>query len=145
VDYVNDKSQSDSLMWQESLSPSKVRRHEWGLIFSRHGRVSDHTDIQHGFCANDALVREDAREWKTWELKYQLLFDFNLNPNTRLGVNTTWDLDQVMRNFPYSKKAPFRPWAGETCSLRCIYAPVATREKNIYFQKEKHTCEHKDL
>lgn len=112
VDYVNDKPQSDSLMWQESLSPSKVRRHEWGLIVSRHGRISDHTAIQHGFYANDVLVREDAREWKTWELKYQLLFDFNLNPNTRLGVNTTWDIDQVTRDFPYSKKAPFRPWGG---------------------------------
>jgi hypothetical protein len=112
VDYLNDKPQSDSLMWQESLSPTKVRRHEWGLILSRHGRVSDHTAIQHGFYANDVLVREDAREWKTWELKYQLLFDFNLNPNTRLGVNTTWDMDQVIRDFPYSKKAPFRPWGG---------------------------------
>ncbi|MEI6833468.1 MAG: hypothetical protein WCL28_05695 [bacterium] len=112
VDYVNDKQQSDSLMWQESFSPSKVRRHEWGLIVSRHGKISDHTAIQHGFYANDVLVREDAREWKTWELKYQLLFDFNLNPNTRLGVNTTWDMDQVTRDFPYSKKAPFRPWGG---------------------------------
>jgi hypothetical protein len=87
-------------------------RHEWALILSRYGRVNFHTAIQHGFYVNDVLIREDAREWKTWELKYQLLFDFKLNPNTRLGVNTTWDVDQVTRDFPYSKKAPFRPWGG---------------------------------
>lgn len=112
VDYENAKSKSESLLWQETVSPSKVRRYEWGLIFLRYGSLSDHSAIQHGFYANDVLIREDAKEWKVWELKYQLLLDFELNPNTKLGLNTTWDLDQIMRDYPYSKKAPFRPWGG---------------------------------
>lgn len=112
VDYENNTSESDSSLWQETVSPSKVRRYEWGLIFLRYGRLSDHSAIQQGFYANDVLIREDAREWKVWELKYQLLLDFKLNLNTKLGLNTTWDVDQIMRDYPYSKKAPFRPWGG---------------------------------
>ena len=112
VDYENASSSSESMLWQESVSPSKVRRLEWGAILARYGKVSDRAAVQHGFYANDVLVREDAREWKTWELKYQLLLDLSLNANTRLGLNTTWDVDQVTRDFPYSNKAPFRPWGG---------------------------------
>ena len=112
VDYENAISSSESILWQESVSPLKVRRIEWAAILARYGKVSDRAAVQHGFYANDVLVREDAREWKTWELKYQLLLDLSLNANTRLGLNTTWDVDQVTRDFPYSKKAPFRPWGG---------------------------------
>jgi hypothetical protein len=112
VDYSNGSLSAESPLWRESLSPEKVRRLEWGVIMTRHAPVSDGLSIQHGFYANDVLVREDAREWKVWELKYQLLLDITLNPHARLGINTTWDLDQVARDYPYSKKAPFRPWGG---------------------------------
>ena len=57
-------------------------------------------------------VREDERIWDATEIKYQLLLDIKLNKNSMFGINTTLDIDQIARDFPYSKKAPFRPWGG---------------------------------
>jgi hypothetical protein len=99
-------------MWRESKSPEKVYRQEWGFIATRYGQVNDVLAIQHGAYLNDVLIREDATEWKTFEIKYQLMFDLALNQNARLGINTTWDIDQVVRDYPYPKKSPFRPWGG---------------------------------
>lgn len=112
VDYLNGDLVAESALWKESYAPSKIRRFEWGLVMARHGMVSDRVGLQHGVYVNDVLIREDAREWKVWEIKYQFFVDIELNKNARLGVNTTWDVDQVARDFPYSKKHPFRPWGG---------------------------------
>ncbi len=96
----------------ETEGPDHVRRNEWGLWITRHAPVADRVAIQHGLMVNDVRVTEDLREWQTFETKYQLLFDFQLNDRTRFGLNTTWDMDQIVRDYPYSKKSPFRPWGG---------------------------------
>ncbi len=112
VRYQNGTVTEESPTWRESKSPEKVYRQEWGLILTRYGQINDVVAIQHGAYLNDVLIREDAAEWKTFEIKYQLMFDVALNQNARLGINTTWDIDQVVRDFPYPKTAPFRPWGG---------------------------------
>lgn len=112
VHYQNGTVTEESPTWRESKSPEKVYRQEWGFIVTRYGQLNDVVAIQHGAYINDVLIREDAAEWKTFEIKYQLMFDVALNQNARLGINTTWDIDQVVRDFPYPKTAPFRPWGG---------------------------------
>jgi hypothetical protein len=96
----------------ETFGPSKVLRNEWGLIVTKHAPITSAISLQHGAMINDVFVREDLRVWKTTEVKYQLLFDFSLNDRSRFALNTTWDVDQIVRDFPYSKKSPFRPWGG---------------------------------
>ena len=96
----------------ETRSPASVLRQEWGLILTRYATIDDDWSLQHGMMANDVSIQEDHRSWKTVELKYQLLFDFHLNDRTRFALNTTWDIDQIVRDYPYSKKSPFRPWGG---------------------------------
>jgi hypothetical protein len=112
VHYQNGAVTEELPMWRESKSPEKVYRQEWGLIATRYAQINDALAIQHGAYLNDVLIREDATEWKTFEIKYQLMFDVALNQNARLGINTTWDVDQVVRDYPYPKKSPFRPWGG---------------------------------
>jgi hypothetical protein len=112
VMYQNGTASDQSPLWRESKSPGKVYRNEWGLILSRHAPINDLVSLQHGAYLNDVLIREDAAEWKTIEVKYQFMFDLSLNRNARLGINTTWDVDQVVRDFPYPKTSPFRPWGG---------------------------------
>lgn len=112
VHYQNGAVTEELPTWREPKSPENVYRQEWGLIATRYAQINDALAIQHGAYLNDVLIREDATEWKTFEIKYQLMFDVALNQNARLGINTTWDVDQVVRDYPYPKKSPFRPWGG---------------------------------
>lgn len=96
----------------ETRSPSSVLRNEWGLILSKYSPLKPNISIQHGAFLNDVFVVEDLREWRVQEMKYQLLFDFDLNDRTKFALNTTWDVDQIIRDYPYPKDKPFRPWGG---------------------------------
>lgn len=98
--------------WSETNGPKSVHRDEWGLILTRHRSITPRFAFQHGASVNDVRIKEDNRIWKTIEVKYQALFDFTLNENTFMGINTTWDIDQIIRDYPYPEKAPFRPWGG---------------------------------
>jgi hypothetical protein len=112
ADYQNGESISLSPVWMESYAPKRIRRTEGGLVLSNYRPVSKSFALQHGVELNNVSIREDARVWRNVEIKYQLLFDFLLNESTSFALNTTWDIDQVVRDYPYPKKAPFRPWGG---------------------------------
>jgi hypothetical protein len=112
VNYKYGARNGSAADWRETNGPVEVTRNEWGLIFTRHRPITQKVAFQHGAMLNDVRIREDLGVWKTVEVKYQTLFDFTLNENTFLGINTTWDVDQIVRDFPYSKKYPFRPWGG---------------------------------
>lgn len=96
----------------ETLSPHAVHRIEWGLILTKYSTLASWYGLQQGAMLNDAFIQEDNRIWKKLEIKYQLLFDFRLNERSKFALNTTWDVDQIVRDYPYSKAKPFRPWGG---------------------------------
>jgi hypothetical protein len=112
VDYKQGVTPEKTPLWAETQSPQAVRRKEYGFILTKHRPLADQHSIQNGVFFNSVHVREDARIWDTTEVKYQLLLDIKLNKNSMFVINTTWDIDQIVRDFPYSKKAPFRPWGG---------------------------------
>ncbi len=112
VHYDLSKDFSEASIPGETVSPLGVLRNEWGFMLTRHAPVRPDISLQHGFMLNDVYVKEDQRLWKTVEVKYQLLFDFKLNDLTKFAVNTTWDVDQLVRDYPYPKNSPFRPWGG---------------------------------
>ena len=112
VDYKNGQKIDLSPSWQESYAPAKVRRDETALLMTAYKPLTSKIALQHGLFINSVRVSEDHKRWDTTEVKYQLFFDFLLNNNTMFGLNTTWDLDQIIRDYPYPKKTPFRPWGG---------------------------------
>lgn len=112
VAYKYGSSNRNYTGWLETFGPSEVRRNEWGFILTRHTPVTTNFAFQQGTMINDAYIREDAAVWRKLEIKYQALFDFTLNDNTFFVLNTTWDIDQIAVDYPYSKAKPFRPWGG---------------------------------
>ena len=112
VDYKNGRKIDLNPVWQETYAPENVRRSEAALLLTGYKSLTAMIGLQQGLFMNRVGVSEDSRRWDTTEVKYQLLFDFSLNKNTMFGLNTTWDLDQITRDYPYSSKAPFRPWGG---------------------------------
>ena len=89
-----------------------VNRREWGLVFSQYEPFRGSADIrwQWGAQINTVRLRQSGLV-QTTEIKIQLAFDVTLNKNSFLFFNTTWDLDELYRNFPYGDK-PFKPWGG---------------------------------
>jgi hypothetical protein len=112
VNYEHSAEFSKGTIHQESRSPDHVLRNEWGFILTRSVPISDDWSLQQGVMMNDVFISEDHRRWKRFEVKYQLLFDLELNDRTRFGLNTTWDVDQLIVDYPYPKEKPFRPWGG---------------------------------
>jgi hypothetical protein len=98
--------------WQETWGPRTVSRDEAGFLWTRHAPLSPRIAAQNGFYVNLVRAREDERDWNTTEVKYQFMLDLTLSPRSFFGVNTTWDVDQITRDWPYSSSAPFRPWGG---------------------------------
>ena len=90
----------------------KVNRREWGLVFSQYEPFWGSADIrcQWGTQINTVRLRQNGLVQRT-EIKLQFAFDVTLNKSSFLFFNTTWDIDELYRNFPYGDK-PFKPWGG---------------------------------
>jgi hypothetical protein len=80
-----------------------------------YGSVSGPSIIQNvtwhqGFTANYSQITFTP-DRDGLELKYNLGFEFRANDQAKVYLNSTWDLDQLSQDFPYTKR-PFRPWGG---------------------------------
>ena len=111
----------DKTQWSESNGPQNVTRREWGFILNSYASLDERKGFQHGLYVNDVHLIEDRRRWDTVEIKYQALMDFRMGRLTLLGINTTWDVDQIVRDYPYSRRAPFRPWGGGDLQFMAMF------------------------
>jgi hypothetical protein len=87
-------------IWSEPLWKESHDQH-WGLV------------------VNHVWLDEDSAEEKT-EVKFIWGPDFALSEHGRIRFTTTWDLDQLMHDFPFVKKA-FHPWGGGQASFLIIF------------------------
>ena len=51
------------------------------------------------------------------EVKAQVAWDYTYNDSASAFVNTTWDLDQLSSDFPYTEKS-FNPWGGGNVNVQ---------------------------
>ncbi len=68
---------------------------------------------------NEVRIRERRLERAT-EVKLNWSPDFVLGPHARMRLTTTWDLDQLADDFPYTK-ASFHPWGGGQASFLLFF------------------------
>ncbi|MFY7930933.1 MAG: hypothetical protein ACOVS5_18850, partial [Oligoflexus sp.] len=65
---------------------------------------------QWGIFVNQVYLEETSREQSS-EVKLQWSYDWSFSKRGRMLFGTTWDLDQLVEDFPFGTK-PFRPWGG---------------------------------
>lgn len=77
--------------------------------------------VQNGMHVNDVRIREKGETRHETEVKYQAAYAYALKETLQVFLNTTWDLDQLGRDFPYGKRAPFRPWGGGDIQFVAVF------------------------
>lgn len=76
-------------------------------------------DQHWGLVVNQVKLDERKREQAT-EVKIIWGPDFVLGEHGRIRFTTTWDVDQLVHDFPYTKKG-FHPWGGGAASFLMIF------------------------
>ncbi len=101
-------------------SSSGATRHEaafvgyWSKPFWK-GQHQQHWAVT----VNEVRIREKQLERST-EVKIIWSPDFILGPHARMRLTTTWHLDQLADDFPYTK-AKFHPWGGGQASFLLFF------------------------
>lgn len=72
-----------------------------------------------GFTLNQVKLDEEKREQST-EVKINWGPEIVLGPSGRLRVITTWDIDQLVDDFPFDKQG-FHPWGGGYASFFIVF------------------------
>ena len=99
-----------SITWEE-FSFAKSKRREMGAFYTKSSKT-DISSVSLQLGGYVSLVRiEEEKTYKEVEVKLQYGILYQLSENSMLFFNTTWDIDQLIKDFPYQKD-PFRPWGG---------------------------------
>lgn len=102
---------------KESRPESRLTRYEVGF-FHMHSmpmNASDWSTQLGGFV--NLMELEQGGKRREIEVKFQYAWEYRIDPTAKILLNTTWDLDQLVRDFPYDKD-PFRPWGGGNLQLQ---------------------------
>lgn len=116
-------SSSSTLESQESAPPTeseiKGLRNEKMLFFEVHIPAFNNDYAQFGLHMNKVhmnLVDDIER----LEQKLQVAYDLRIQKGIFILFNTTWDLDRIWENYPYSDE-DFKPWGGGALQLMAIF------------------------
>jgi hypothetical protein len=95
----------------EDISPDQSKRDESVLWATRYEPwIGDRHFMQYGLFLNYVNLKE-ARHDVVAESKAQWAWEYRYLTNTRVVLNTTWDINQLTGDFPYKKRS-FKPWGG---------------------------------
>jgi hypothetical protein len=108
--------------FEESISPESSKRNEWGLFYSRYLRRSWFNQ-QFGLYSNRVFIYEKNPDitFSNWETKIQWLMDFEIQKGCQLVLNTTWDVDQLYKDYPYKGDQTFKPWGGGNIQILAAF------------------------
>ncbi len=99
----------------EEVGPEKISRVEPYFYMTKLLKTSNTLSFQYGFFLNAVeLFEENASvltDYGATEVKAQTMWVFELNKQSSFLLNLTWDIDQVLSDYPFSESA-FRPWGG---------------------------------
>lgn len=106
---------------EEPLAPAASTRREPMLYVTRYAPLHAHNHFwQTGLHANDPRVREFDRSTRATEVKWQFLWEYRYDEKSRVVLNTTWDVDQLQKDFPYDERT-FRPWGGGNIQFLAVF------------------------
>lgn len=100
----------------ESVLDDPMGRHEAALLWNWSRPFWEGLHQQHwGLTINQVNVDEEKYEHST-EVKLNWGPDFVLGQHGRMRLTSTWDLDQLARDFPFTRHG-FHPWGGGQASF----------------------------
>lgn len=106
--------------YQEDPGPARSSRREGGLYGTWHfPYVPPRHFLQVGAHLNQVQLTEGEKLAAT-EVKSQIAWDYRFAEGARLLLNTSWDLDQLQKDFPYDER-PFRPWGGGNIQVMATF------------------------
>jgi hypothetical protein len=111
--------QYKSLHSEETLNQEMRRREIAGLWnLSQPFWNGQHT--QHWGLVMNYVSLEEGKRKRATEVKFAWGPDFALGKAGRLRIKTTWDLDQLAGDFPFTEH-PFHPWGGGQASFFMVF------------------------
>jgi hypothetical protein len=100
---------------QQSLD-RRMNRDEAALLWNRSFPIGQGKHRQEwGLTLNQVRLRETKKDRST-EVKLNWGPDLQLSKEARMKINSTWDIDQLVSDFPFRKKG-FHPWGGGRVSI----------------------------
>lgn len=106
--------------WNEESSPPWSDRREWALLAMAEQPWSENLDLTYGLFLNRVLISEGAADWNAFEVKAQTGLVIHATEQGRFVASSTWDLDQMQRDFPYDRES-FRPWGGGCLQAMLVF------------------------
>jgi hypothetical protein len=101
----------DQMPWSVAPYPLTSQRREIGFYGYSHLRISPTTVFTSGLVSNKPEIIEDSRTWNEYEIKAVTAYHWDFSDKSGFALNATWDIDQLGRDYPYTKHT-FRPWGG---------------------------------
>ena len=105
---------------EEKPSPDSGR-FEQGVYGSVNRPIgeSSHHRFQYGAHANNVFI--DERDgYRNVEVKFQAAWEYRYNAKASAILNTSWDVDQLVADFPY-QEGNFRPWGGGNIQFTAVF------------------------
>ncbi len=103
---------------------SDTFRKELGHYLTYYYKLKKHTNhgFQYGYHANHLSVTESDKEKYRAEWKFQFAWDYTFDKNSHMFLNTSWDLDEMARRYPYkTDEDRFRPWGGGNIQFITVF------------------------
>ena len=78
------------------------------------------TGIEYGFLLSRIRRNEDGESRPGFENKFKIAGEFSLSKNASMVLNTTWNIDQLQRDFPFNE-CSFKPWDGGNIQIHAQF------------------------
>ena len=108
-----DKNISDEVD-PDDPSPDTYRK-EFGHYLTYFHKLKNHPNhgFQYGYHANHVETTEESNRSYHAEWKFQFAWNYSFDETSNMFLNTSWDLDEIARRYPYrDEENRFRPWGG---------------------------------
>jgi len=104
-------------------SPDAYRK-ELGHYLTYYHKLKNHPNhgFQYGYHANHVALTEESDTSYHAEWKFQFAWNYSFDPTSNIFLNTSWDLDELARNYPYqSEEQSFKPWGGGNIQFITVF------------------------
>ena len=97
-----------------------IKRGETGYYVTIAQKYTDAFGMQYGLFANSVRISDSDSSEGATEIKAQVAWEFSFDKFASLFINSTWDLDKLGNDFPYTKRG-FKPWGGGNLQFQATF------------------------
>ncbi|MBF0443479.1 MAG: hypothetical protein HQK54_16350 [Oligoflexales bacterium] len=118
--YYGQSQLSDPSLYVESPSPGHIFREEPYIVATRFFPSYEKQFWQLGFYL-DRVHMQDGERRVSWQSKLQSGWIYEIIDNAHVFLNMTWNLDDIVQDFPFVDKKVYHPWGGGNLQLSACF------------------------